>query len=45
MYKELEYYRKGDAIIHCVETSLMQCKDPTPSNLIHGLLRYTPHLG
>jgi len=30
--------RKGDAIMQCVETSLMKCDDPTPSNLVHGLL-------
>jgi hypothetical protein len=23
----------------CVETSLMKCPDPTPSNLVHGLLK------
>jgi len=34
-----ENCRKGDAIINCVEESLMQCDDPTPSNLVHGLLR------
>ena len=33
------YFRKGDSIIQCVEESLMGCKDPTPSNLVHGLLR------
>jgi hypothetical protein len=26
--------------MQCVEQSLMQCPDPTPSNLVHGLLRY-----
>jgi len=31
--------RKGDAIMQCVETSLMKCADPTPSNLVHGLLK------
>ena len=31
--------RKGDAIMQCVETSLMKCPDPTPSNLVHGLLK------
>jgi len=31
--------RKGDAIMQCVETSLMKCEDPTPSNLVHGLLK------
>jgi len=31
--------RKGDAIMQCVETSLMKCDDPTPSNLVHGLLK------
>eukprot|EP00092_Neocalanus_flemingeri_P008139 GFUD01008779.1.p1 GENE.GFUD01008779.1~~GFUD01008779.1.p1 ORF type:complete len:296 (-),score=89.30 GFUD01008779.1:1195-2082(-) len=30
--------RKGDAIMQCVESSLMKCDDPTPSNLVHGLL-------
>lgn len=34
-----ENCRKGDAIMQCVEQSLMQCPDPTPSNLVHGLLR------
>jgi len=34
-----ENCRKGDSIIQCVEESLMGCKDPTPSNLVHGLLR------
>jgi len=34
-----ENCRKGDAIIQCVEQSLMKCADPTPSNLVHGLLR------
>ena len=32
-------FRKGDAIMQCVETSLMKCEDPTPSNLVHGLLK------
>jgi len=31
--------RKGDAIMQCVESSLMKCPDPTPSNLVHGLLQ------
>jgi len=42
---ELHFYvfqqencRKGDAIIDCVEKSLLTCDDPTPSNLLHGLL-------
>ena len=31
--------RKGDAIIRCVEEALLsRCEDPTPSNLLHGLL-------
>ena len=31
--------RKGDAIIRCVEETLLsRCEDPTPSNLLHGLL-------
>jgi len=34
-----ENCRKGDAIMQCVETSLMKCPDPTPSNLVHGLLK------
>jgi len=34
-----ENCRKGDAIMQCVETSLMKCEDPTPSNLVHGLLK------
>jgi hypothetical protein len=34
-----ENCRKGDAIISCVEASLMKCPDPTPSNLVHGLLK------
>lgn len=34
-----ENCRKGDGIMQCVERSLMQCPDPTPSNLVHGLLR------
>lgn len=34
-----ENCRKGDAIMACVETSLMKCPDPTPSNLVHGLLK------
>ena len=25
--------------MQCVETSLMKCEDPTPSNLVHGLLK------
>lgn len=25
--------------MQCVETSLMKCPDPTPSNLVHGLLK------
>lgn len=25
--------------MECVETSLMKCPDPTPSNLVHGLLK------
>jgi len=33
-----ENCRKGDAIISCVETSLLKCKDPTPANLVDGLL-------
>ena len=33
-----QIFRKGDAIMQCVETSLMKCDDPTPSNLVHGLL-------
>merc|ERR1719336_421206 len=43
---ELHFYifqqencRKGDAIIDCVEKSLLKCDDPTPSNLLHGLLK------
>jgi len=34
-----ENCRKGDAIMQCVETSLMKCDDPTPSNLVNGLLK------
>merc|ERR1712001_332720 len=34
-----ENCRKGDAIMQCVETSLMKCPDPTPSNLVPGLLK------
>lgn len=34
-----ENCRKGDAIIECVEKSLLKCSDPTPSNLLHGLLQ------
>jgi len=34
-----ENCRKGDAIIDCVEKTLLNCKDPTPSNLLHGLLQ------
>jgi len=34
-----ENCRKGDAIMQCVEKSLMKCPDPTPSNLVHGLLK------
>jgi len=34
-----ENCRKGDAIIRCVEASLMKCPDPTPANLVHGLLQ------
>eukprot|EP00088_Acartia_fossae_P005855 TRINITY_DN12656_c0_g2_i1.p1 TRINITY_DN12656_c0_g2~~TRINITY_DN12656_c0_g2_i1.p1 ORF type:complete len:192 (+),score=51.69 TRINITY_DN12656_c0_g2_i1:1401-1976(+) len=30
---------KGEAIIRCIEDSLLQCEDPTPSNLVHGLLK------
>jgi len=30
---------KGEAIIKCVEDSLLHCQDPTPSNLVHGLLK------
>jgi hypothetical protein len=30
---------KGEAIIRCVEDSLLHCQDPTPSNLVHGLLK------
>jgi len=30
---------KGEAIIRCVEDSLLHCNDPTPSNLVHGLLK------
>jgi len=33
-----ENCRKGDAIIKCVETSLLKCDDPTPANLVDGLL-------
>ena len=33
------FSRKGDAIMQCVESSLMNCPDPTPSNLVHGLLK------
>jgi len=34
-----ENCRKGDAIIRCVEETLLsRCEDPTPSNLLHGLL-------
>lgn len=31
--------RNGDAIMQCVESSLMKCADPTPSNLVNGLLK------
>jgi len=31
--------RKGDAITECVERSLLKCPDPTPANLVQGLLR------
>lgn len=34
-----ENCRKGDAIIDCVEKSLLKCDDPTPSNLLHGMLK------
>lgn len=34
-----ENCRKGDAIMECVEESLLQCPDPSPANLVHGLLR------
>lgn len=34
-----ENCRKGDAIIECVEASLMKCSDPTPSNLVNGLMQ------
>jgi len=34
-----ENCRKGDAIMQCVEESLMHCEDPAPSNLVHSLLR------
>jgi len=30
---------KGEAIMRCVEDSLLHCQDPTPSNLVHGLLK------
>ena len=41
IYYYLHYLhgRKGDAIIRCVEETLLsRCEDPTPSNLLHGLL-------
>ena len=38
-YDFLNIFRKGDAIIDCVEKTLLNCKDPTPSNLLHGLLQ------
>jgi len=31
--------RKGDAIMMCVEQSLSKCPDPTPANLVQGLLQ------
>lgn len=31
--------RKGDAIMMCVERSLTKCPDPTPANLVQGLLQ------
>ena len=37
--RHVKTLRKGDAIMQCVETSLMKCPDPTPSNLVHGLLK------
>jgi len=33
-----ENCRKGDAIISCVEKTLLECGDPTPANLVDGLL-------
>jgi len=33
-----ENCRKGDAIISCVEKSLLKCPDPTPANLVQALL-------
>lgn len=30
--------RKGDAIRHCIETSLLKCDDPTPSNVVNSML-------
>lgn len=34
-----ENCRKGDMMMNCVEDSLLGCKDPTPSNLVHGMLQ------
>lgn len=31
--------RKGDAIMSCVERSLLQCPDPTPANLVQAMLQ------
>lgn len=33
-----ENCRKGEALRICVENSLLQCKDPTPSNVVNSLL-------
>jgi len=33
-----ENCRKGDAIMSCVEESLLKCPDPTPANLVQALL-------
>ena len=34
-----DHFRKGDAIMSCVERSLLQCPDPTPANLVQAMLQ------
>ncbi len=41
LFNGCTYYftcRKGEAIRHCVEKSLLKCNDPTPSNVVNSML-------